>query len=354
MRWPWQRRETREAREARYTDLIIRALVGRATGADADVKGSGALEIAAGIVGRAFAAARPVDAGRAEAVLTPACLALIGREMVRTGEALFVIEAARGLELIPVYTWDVTGAPSPSTWLYRVDLAGPTIYRTRRVPAADVVSCRWAVDPARPWCGVDPLTSAHLSGQLHAKTVEALRDEAGGPVGNLIPVPKDPDNSLDEVRSTIAGLKGGAALLESMFDMWGQSQDRNRAGWDPKRIGAAPGAALVDLHSAAVRVALACCGIPAELADAGVDATSRREAWRQFLHSTVAPLGRIVADELREKLELPDGFRFDWTELAAGDTQGRARATHSLAQAGVELERALTLTGFAEPARGAA
>ena len=347
MRWPWKRREA-ETREAAYTDLIVRALIGSATGADADVKGTGALEIAAGIIGRAFAAARPVDAGHAVAVLTPACLELIGREMVRTGEALFVIEAARGLELIPVYVWDVRGSPSPSTWSYRCDMAGPTIYRTRRVAAADVVSCRWAVDPVRPWCGVDPLKFAHLSGQLHAKTVEVLRDEAGGPVGSVIPIPKDPDSTVEDLRATIAGLKGAAALVESQHDNWGQSQDRNRPGWKPERIGAAPGAPLVDLHTAAVRVALACCGIPAELADAGVDATSRREAWRQFLHSTVAPLGRIVADELRTKLELPESFRFEWTELAAGDTQGRARAFQSLTGGGVELERALTLTGFSE------
>ena len=31
----------------------------------------------------------------------------------------------------------------------------------------------------------------------------------------------------------------------------------------------------------------------------------------------------MVAVELRAKLELPDGFRFDWTGLAASDTQGR-------------------------------
>ena len=347
MRWPWSRR--RETREAGYSDALIRYLVGTAEGRQADVRGTGALETAAGLVGRAFAAARPVDAAHAAGVLTPGCLMLIAREMVRTGEALLCIEVGpAGLMLIPSHVWDVRGSPDPATWTYRVDLPGPTVWRTRTVPAADVVSCRWACDPGRPWCGVDPLTFAHLSGQLHAKVVETLRDEAGGPVGSLLPIPKDPDTTVENLRATIAGLKGAAALVESQYDMWGTGQDRNRQGWRPERIGAAPGAPLVDLHGAAVRVALSCCGIPAELADAGVDATSRREAWRQFLHSTVAPLGRIVADELRAKLELPDSFRFEWTELAAGDTQGRARAAYSLTQAGVEVERALELTGFSE------
>lgn len=328
---------------------MIRYLIGNADGGDSDVQGSGAVEIAAGMIGRAFACARPVDAGRAAGVLTPETLQLIGREITRDGESLHVIAVGRsGLELIPVQVWDVVGDVSPDTWRYRCDMAGPTRQRSRVVPAGDVVSVKWAVDPARPWCGVSPLVFAHLSGQLHAKTVEVLRDEASGPVGSLIPIPKDPDTTVDELRTTVAGLKGAAAFVESQHDMWGQSQDRSRQGWRPERVGAAPGKPLVDLHAAAVRVALACCGIPAELADAGVDATSRREAWRQFLHGTLQPLGVIVAAELRDKLELPDAFRFDWTGLAAGDTQGRARSAHSLTQAGVEVERALALTGFTE------
>lgn len=349
MRWPWKRRRLRpETREAGYTDALIRHLIGRVEGVDTDVKGSGALEIAAGMIGRAFACAVPVDAGRAAAVLTPACLQLMAREMVRTGEAVFCIEAVRGLELIPVYTWDVRGEPSPATWLYRVDLAAPTSYRTRLVPAADVVSLKWATDPVRPWIGIDPLTFAHLSGQLHAKVTEVLRDESQSPVGSLIPIPKDPDTTVEALRQQIRDLLGSVALVEGMWDQWGQDSGRHRQGWKPERVGPAPGAPLVDLHGAAVRVALSCCGIPAELADAGVDATSRREAWRQFLHGTLEPLGRLVAAELREKLELSDGFRFDWTGLRASDVQGRARAAQSLQAAGVETDRALMLAGFEE------
>ena len=303
------------------------------------------------MVGRAFASARPVNAGHAAGVLTPACLQLIGREMVRTGEALHVVQVGRdGLELIPVHVWDVRGDVAPSSWVYRLDLAGPTRQQSRTVAEADVVSCKWATDPARPWAGVDPLTFAHLSGQLHAKVVEALRDEAGGPRGHLVPIPKNPDATIDSLSKTIAGLRGAVALVESQHDAWGTASDGKRSGWDPKRIGAAPSGPLVDLHAAATRVALACSGIPPELADAGVDATSRREAFRQFLHLTLRPLGEMVAGELRTKLDLPANFRLDWTGLGAADTQGRARAFGALTGGGLEIERALTLTGFTEAA----
>ena len=53
------------------------------------------------------------------------------------------------------------------------------------------------------------------------------------------------------------------------------------------------------------------------------DATSRRESWRQFLHATLIPLGKLFANELRRKLDLPDNFAFDWSGLAASDVQGR-------------------------------
>ena len=118
------------------------------------------------------------------------------------------------------------------------------------------------------------------------------------------------------------------------FDSGGYQPDaaKGRPGWDVKRYGAAPGAALVNLHAAAVRVALSCAGIPAELADAGVQATSRREAWRQFLHATPQPLGVMVSrPNCGRSWNFPDGFRFDWTGLAASDTQGRAGAFASLA-----------------------
>ena len=52
------------------------------------------------------------------------------------------------------------------------------------------------------------------------------------------------------------------------------------------------------------------------------DGTSKREAQRIFLHSTVRPLGKLLATELAERLETPVVLNFD--QLYMHDLSGRA------------------------------
>ena len=88
---------------------------------------------------------------------------------------------------------------------------------------------------------------------------------------------------------------------------------------------------------------LSACGInPSLVMDA--QGTAQREAYRQFLFGTVAPLGRIVAAELTEKLNAP--IRLDWEELRASDIAGRARAFSGLVGGGMEIDRAAALSGL--------
>ena len=60
--------------------------------------------------------------------------------------------------------------------------------------------------------------------------------------------------------------------------------------------------------------------------------------------STIGPLGRIILTELRAKLA-PD-LDVGWNELRASDVQGRARAFQSLVGGGMEIERAVTVSGL--------
>ena len=57
--------------------------------------------------------------------------------------------------------------------------------------------------------------------------------------------------------------------------------------------------------------------------------TAQRESWRRFLHGTVAPVARLVAHELGEKLDAP-GLRLEFEELRASDVQSRARSWRTL------------------------
>ena len=87
----------------------------------------------------------------------------------------------------------------------------------------------------------------------------------------------------------------------------------------------------------------AACGInyPALFSDG--TGTAGREAYRQFLHATLAPLGRAVEAELSEKLETE--ILLDWEELRAGDVAGRARAFQSLVGGGMEVADAARVSG---------
>ena len=80
MRWPWtEGRADPVSRDA--TEVAISALAARAAGKDARPETLAALEIAASLVGRAFASAT-VEGSEAARLLTRATLMLIGRSLV--------------------------------------------------------------------------------------------------------------------------------------------------------------------------------------------------------------------------------------------------------------------------------
>ena len=225
-----------------------------------------------------------------------------------------------------------------------------------RATAANVVHLRWSTPSLEPWRGRGPPQGASLTGRVLAETELALGDEAAGPRGNLIPVPDDPDADAEEdpdnpdpdstaaLRAVITALRSKTALVPTMVGGWGDDAEGSQQGtrdWDVRRLGAAPGAPLVSLRDGAALAILAACGVPVELVGGG-DGTSLREAWRRFLHSTVQPLGRIMAVELARKLDTP-GLALSFNGLFASDLSGRARAFQLLVGGGMEPGRAAGL-----------
>ena len=188
MRWPWGRTERRESS---YTDLLVQAAVSRASGTTAATVGAtAALEACSGAVARAFAAADVAGGTFARAALTPACLAHIGRTIVRRGEAVLAIDAG-AMRLVPSSSWDVQGGVGESSWTYRANLSAPSAVVTRSYPGDGIVHVRYSVDPERPWCGIGPLQAAALAGRLSANVSKALADESGTTTGYVLPLPVD-------------------------------------------------------------------------------------------------------------------------------------------------------------------
>ena len=263
MRWPWQARETRA--DSSYTDALVAAITANAGGqSTAFPTATAALEAAAGVVGRAFAAGevRAPDAMRD--ALGPACLSMIGRSLIRRGEIVFLIKVdGDRVKLLPAASHDIQGDPDPDSWSYRLTVGGPERTLTYpSVPAAGVIHLQYSRDPEHPWRGYGPLQVAQLGGRLSSETVAALADESSGPRGSLLPLPVPGDDpTIDLLKADLKKLKGQLATVETQQSMAPGAAGSND-GWIARRIGADPPAALVQLHEIATREVLSACGVP--------------------------------------------------------------------------------------------
>ena len=152
--WPFGN----EKREVSYSDEVIGYLLRQAGGQVGEVAETAALEVAAGLFGRTFASATVVNGGLAADALTAPVLELVGRELIRKGEAAFEIVIDGGMvRLDPLASWTVTGDCEPSSWTYEATASGPSRTRTTRgVPGTRIVHCRYACSPSSPWRGAVP------------------------------------------------------------------------------------------------------------------------------------------------------------------------------------------------------
>ena len=343
MRWPFGNKlETRQ--DSSYTDTLIAVLLNRAQGKTLAVPAAvGALEACAGVVGRGFMSAEVKGRTVLTDALTPACLTLIGRSLLRHGELVMLIDTESGrLRLLPAETHDVSGGPMPESWEYRLTLAGPSRSFTHDpVPATSVLHFRYSYDPQKPWRGNGPIEVASLSGRLSAETLNQLADESSGPVGALLGIPKDgDDDTVTGLKSDIRNARGRVNLMET--GDW-DNVGGGRVDLQTRRFGAEPPQSLVNLAELAFKEIVAACGLSVALWGAG-DSASTREAWRLALFGVIAPLGRIVQQELSEKLE--DSITLSWQELRATDLAGRARAFQSMVGGGMAVAEAVAVAGL--------
>ena len=99
-------------------ELALEALANRLARSTADASTLAVIEGAARIIGNALATAEVAGAD----ALTPGLREMIGREIVKTGECLFL---KQGKALLPVASWDIRGDPDPAAWAYHVTINGP-------------------------------------------------------------------------------------------------------------------------------------------------------------------------------------------------------------------------------------
>ena len=335
--WPWRR----ENRATDYSSLLLQLLESSAAGESVQA-GVAAVEVCAGLFSRAMATARVEPENERTRSLTPSIMAVVGRSLIVPGECVLELEVDEGvLRLRPASSWAITGGTARSSWLYQVSRNGPSGMEMITLPASAVAHIQLGFDPARPWVGMGPLANANTSTALGAMIEQRLYEETSARVGNLLPVP-DPENQ--RLKSILDGLKGKNALVESTSDNWTLGGPGPRNDYLPRRLGANPPSSLIDLRSQVSETILAACGVPVALLGRS-DGTLLRESLRQLVHGTIEPAGRIVAEEIGDKIEEPD-LRFDFTALRAADVTGRARAMASMVSAGLSVDDAGRIAGL--------
>ena len=193
--------------------------------------------------------------------------------------------------------------------------------------------------------GCSSLQEARISLRVLAYLELRLAAEMQGPVGQLIQAPLAGDTgSLPVLTRKLNMMRGQVLPFQHEASVTGTFGLQYPAtDYRPLRLGANPPQPLVQLHRQAMIHVLTACGIPAEFVEAG-DGTARREAWRQFVFGSIAPLARSVEAELTAKLETP--ITLDFSELRASDLAGRSRAYKQLIEAGMTNQQASIISGF--------
>ena len=353
MRWPWSKPEKRQSGDD-FADAVVRLVEAQAAGSAADAGSTAAVEAAAGALSRAFMSAEVNGPSWVRDAVSPGVLGQIGRDLIRKGDSMHVIDVRRGaLALLPCSSWHFEGEAHPDTWTVRTTFYGPSASTTRHVPFAGVVFAQWGSNPGQPYIGTGPLDYAHTTARLQSETERSLADEARGPLAQLVAVPADggddgADDPLAALKADIAAARGKALLVETTQAGWDQGRAAApQRDWKAERLGPNPPEALAKVREDAFNAVLAACGTPPALFDDS-DGTAQRESFRRYLHATVAPLARGVERELSEKLETDIRLNFD--RLFASDLSGRARAFQSMVGGGMEVEKAAQLSGLMESA----
>ena len=287
----------------------------------------------------------------ARQAVSPAFLALVGRDLVRRGQSLHVIRVGADgrVRLAPAADWHFEGGTDdPDSWICRATTYGPTASITRTLPSSGVVFVTWAVTAGTPYAGTGPLSWASTTARLAAQSERSISDEVSGPVAQILPVPSDGgdgggDDPLAQLKLDITGAKGRAVLTETTAAGWGEGrQAAPQSDWKPQRLGPAPTEAQARIARDSFERVLAACGYPPSLA-IDSDGTSQREGLRRWHLSTVVPLARILEDELSRKLETEVRLKFDSYPL---DMVSRAQVVSKLVQAGVALDTATMAVGL--------
>ena len=331
-----------QKREAAYTDAIVNGLLTAAAGSSRpNAQSSGALELAAGIIGRSLAS----SAITGSPILTPSIMLALGRDLVRRGESVWAIRVSptMGASILRASCHNIEG--DFENWTYDLDLPGPSrTLHLSKVPSSAVLHFRYLCDPSIPWRGLSPAQIADSASRF-AGIERRLGDEVQSPTGYVLPTPIDgQDESLKQLKTDLRSNSGKLSFVQSTPTFSGAGSTFTPASdWTPRRLGADyPEPVRMSLTDAYVNI-LAINGIPASMYNPRT-MTESREGYRRFIHQTLTPISRLIKEEFDAKMM--SDIRIDLSQLGAADIASRARAVASLVSSGIDVNVAMQKAGL--------
>ena len=335
-----------------FSDAVVRLLESQAAGT-ADSSSTAAVEAASGLLSRSMSAAEISGPDWAVKAITPTFLGQCGRDLVRHGQSLHVITVSPmgKLSLLPCSSWHFEGDADPETWTVRATVYGPSTSTTRHLPYSGVIFLKWGARAGAPYTGISPLSWAATTARLQSETERSLADESGNsPVAHLIPIPGDggdggENDPLKLLKADIRKARGVALLVETTAAGNGEGTSAApRKDWVAERLGPNPPASMEAIMGRSFSQMLSACGIPPSLFTEKAAGTAMREAYRQTYSATIEPLGKLVEQELSEKLLVE--VKLSWASRHSADLSGRARAFQSMVGGGMDVSKAAGLAGL--------
>ena len=328
-----------------YTTDVLNFLSATASGHA--LRGTAAaIEICAGVWQRGMATAEVSPQNGRTSALTPTLLGYIGRYLLIRGECLFEVGVGqRGITLTPAQSWTVQGGIDRTSWMYEATFQGPSTSVVRTLPAGRVIHLMYSSPHHAPWQGISPLSSAGLTQELISQIEVALAQEASTPRGYNFAVPdvKQAGRLTTELRSS----KGALNLTPSVASdaAWGAGMESKPADdWVSKRFGMMPPLPMVELRSRVELSVLAACGVPVTILSTS-DGTAKAKDFSRFLTLTMVPLGKIIAGQISDALDVP-GLAFDFNDLGAADIASKGRVFGQLVSNGVSIADAAEVAGL--------
>ena len=356
MRWPWQSAPVEH--RSSLTDQVVTAILQSASGGGTrPALATAAGETCATLYASALAACEVSGPSSVIRALSADWRASVASALIRRGQCVYIVGAdpLDGLTLRAASSFDIYGAADPP-WVYRVERAGPSASSWQTYSSESILHLRWLTDNTRPWAAASPLQHASDTGSLAGWIEKRLSEEASGPVGSFLPVARydaDPDADLDgddaddplaALRRDISRSKGQTLLVESQIAQADSPASAPRKDYQTLRFGANPPRDLIELRRDVAHDIGRACGIPPALFAARASGQASREAWRQFIATSVSGLARRIEAQLLDQLGVE--VLINTEPLGGRDLAGRASAFARLTKGGVPLEAARSAVGI--------